>query len=258
MMMTKGLSLSLLLFILSCSLACAFAQQAGAPPIVQKAAEFAEKQPNDKIDTLELFEIAKKWQRKNNEDAWTLYHYLADELNHVPSMARLGHLYPEADERSLHYFQRAGEEGPHHASLYNAGRILAQQHDWVQALYYLKASATLGANYPDYEQESTTKVSREAHETVSQQVPDDITLVQMADVFMFGSIDDVPEPVEALWRNAITSLVQFSEKQSDAARSQAVTALQEIMKSHKGELSPLQVRMVTNALDAMTESVSEL
>jgi len=252
----KELSLLLVLLFVSYSLTCAFAQGA-APSIVQKAAEFAEKQPNDKIDTLELFEVAKKWQRKDNKDAWTLYHYLADDLNHVPSMARLGHLYPETDERALLYFQRAGEEGPHHASLYNAGRILAQQQDWVQALYYLKAAATLGESYPDYEQESTTKISREAHETVSQQVPDDITLVQMADVFMFGSLQDVSEPVEDLWRNAITSLVQFSENQDSSAKSQAVTALEQIIKSHSGELTPLQTRMVTNVLNDLLVSESD-
>ena len=251
----QGLSLLLLRVLLfaSSSLTFAFAQQ-GAPPIVQKAAEFAEKQPNDKIDTLELFEIAKKWQRSNNQDTWTLYHYLADELNHVPSMARLGHLYNEQDERALHYFQRAGEEGPHHASLYNAGRIFAQQQDWVQALYYLKVAATLGTTHPDYEQESTTKIAREAYETVSQQVPNDMSLVQMADVFMFGSLQDVSEPVEALWRNAITSLVDFSEKQDMNAKRQATDSLQQILNSHKNVLTPLQIRMATNALDALVES----
>lgn len=256
----KGLSLLLLLFISSCSfITCAFAQQAAdasAPPIVLKAAEFADKQPNDSIDTLELFEIAKKWQRKNNQDAWMLYHYLADELNHVPSMARLGHLYDEKDDRALLYFQRAGDEGPHHASLYNAGRILVQRQDWVQALFYLKAAATLGDSHPDYEQKSMTKIAREAHKTVSQQVPDDITFVEMADV-MFGSLKDVSEPVEALWRNAITSLVQFSENHDESVKNQANTYLQELLKSHSDEMTLLQTRMVTNALNAMQETASD-
>lgn len=255
----KSFSLLVLLLILSCSLTFAFAQQvAGAPLIVQKAVAFSGKQANDQIDTLELFEIAKQWQQRDNQDAWALYHYLADELNHVPSMARLGLQFPETDERALHYFQRAGEEGPHHASLYNAGRILAQQQDWVQALYYLKVAATLASTHPEYAQESTTKISKEAHATVSEQVPNDLTLVQMADVFMFGSIHDIPESAEALWRNAISSLVQFSETQDAKAKSQALSDLQQIMKSHKSDLTPLQIRMVTNVLDAMTESEAEL
>ena len=253
----RGLSVVLFLVVM-CSRTFAFAQQAAVPPVVHKAAEFAEKGPNDKIDTLELFEVAKKWQRKDNEDAWTLYHYLADELHHVPSMARLGHLYPETDDRALLYFQRAAEEGPHHASMYNAGRISAQRQDWVQALYFLKAAATLGSEYPDYEQEGTTKIAREAHQTVSQQVPDDITLVQVADVFMFGSLQDVPEPVEALWRDAITSLVEFADKQDANAKNKAVTALQQIIQSHSQELSPLQIRMVTNSLNEILASGSEL
>ncbi len=252
----KGISLLLLLFISTCSIALAFAQQAGTsvPPIVLKAAEFAEKKANDSIDTLELFEIAKQWQEENNQDAWTLYHYLADELNHVPSMARLGNSYPETDDRALLYFQRAGDEGPHHASLYNAGRILAQRHDWVQALFYLKAAATLGESYPDYVQEGTTKVATEAHETVSQQVPDDISLVEMADVFMFGSLQDVPAPVVALWRSAVMSLVQYSENQDASVKDTAMKDLQQLLKLHNDEMTPLQTRMVTNALTAIQES----
>jgi tetratricopeptide (TPR) repeat protein len=251
----KGLSLLLLLFVGSCSLAYAFAQQAA--PIIVKAAEFAEKQPNDSIDTLELFEVAQKWQQVNNPDAWTLYHYLADDLNHVPSMARLGFHYPETDDRALLYFQRAGDEGPHHASLYNAGRILAQRQDWVQALFYLKAAATLAKSYPDYEQESITKIATEAHETVSQQVPDDVTFIEMADVFMFGSLSDLSKPVEALWRNAITSLVEYSANQDTNSKDQAVSDLKLLLKSHSNEMTPLQSRMVTNALNAMQEANDE-
>lgn len=254
----KGLSL----FVASCSLACAFAQQAAitdaVPPIVLKAAEFAEKQPNDSIDTLQLFEVAKTWQQMNNPDAWTLYHYLADDLNHVPSMARLGFHYPETDDdRALLYFQRAGDEGPHHASLYNAGRILAQRQDWVQALFYLKAAATLAKSYPDYEQESITKIATEAHATVSQQVPDDISFIEMADVFMFGSLSDLSKPVEALWRSAITSLVQYSENQDTNAKDQATSDLKLLIKSHSNEMTPLQSRMVTNALSAAMQEYSD-
>lgn len=254
----KVRSLLLLLLVGSCSLACAFAQQAApktVPPIVLKAAEFVEKQPDDSIDTLELFEVAKTWQQNNNPDALTLYHYLADELNHVPSMARLGFLYPETDDdRALLYFQRAGDEGPHHASLYNAGRILAQRQDWVQALFYLKAAATLAKSYLDYEQESITKIATEAHETVSQQVPDDITFIEMADVFMFGSLSDLSKPVEALWRSAITSLVQFSENRDANAKIQAISDLTLLLKSHSNQMTALQRRMVINALSAMQDS----
>lgn len=252
----KDLTLLTLLLLISCSLTFAFAQQA-APAIVLKAAESVNKKPNDKIDTLELFEIAKLWQQTNNDDAWELYEYLADQ-HHVPSMARLGHHYPENDERALKYFVRAGEEGPHHASLYNAGRIFAQQQDWVQALYYLKVAAALESTHPEYAQESTTVVSKEAHATVSQQVPNDITLVQMADIFMFGSIHDLPENVETLWREAITSLVRYSETQDDSAKQQAANALQKILSSHRADLTSLQIRMATNALDAIVGDESEL
>lgn len=255
----KGLSLLLLLLVGSCLLACACPQEAGdtavPPPIVLKAAaEITGDQPQESIDTLQLFEVAKTWQQTNNPDAWTLYHYLADHLNHVPSMARLGFHYPETDDRALLYFQRAGDEGPHHASLYNAGRILAQRHDWVPALFYLKAAATLASSYPDYEQESITKIATEAHETVSQQVPDDVTFIEMADVFMFGSLADLTKPVDDLWRSAITSLVQYSENQDTSAKRQAISDLNLLLKSYSEEMTPLQRRMVANALSAMQES----
>ncbi len=72
---------------------------------------------------------------------WTLasptsFAVLAD---HSLPCVKLGHHYSATENipLAMQYFASARREGPHYASIYNAGRLLADQGDWVGTILYL-------------------------------------------------------------------------------------------------------------------------
>lgn len=249
------------------------------PSIVKKAIKFAEKDAtlDPGADSSALYKTARKWldDSKRTKDAWELIQFLADEKTHVPSMAKLGHKHAEGGQprQALHYFQLAAEYGPHHASLYNAGHILAQENaelntpDWVGALAYLRAGATLHLTAPGYAQESTTKVSMDAYEIVSQQVANsELSLKQSADVFLYGSLHDLPLEAESMWKEAVKHLIRFNDTfvgtegsvQDGTAMSKAVQSLRSLWESYSPVLSKLQMHLVLDHMNDMLGPLSGL
>jgi hypothetical protein len=241
----------------------AFADSQKEQAIVKKAIEAAE----SKSDTSSLYKVGKAWleDAKLESEGWKLIDYLADTRQHAPSMAQLGHKFGAEGQgqdttKALQYFKQAGEN-LHHASLYNAGLLLAQKSDWVGALAYLRGGATLHLSHPKYAQDSMTKLSVEAYNLVSEQAADaEMTIKESADVFLYGSLDESPpEDLEKLWTDAAIALVQFNTSfvetnggsQDAKAMTRVVLALRSIWEKHSSILTSLQAYLVLDNMNDM-------
>ena len=251
-------------------------QQQGLPAVVKKAIKVLEQEGDDSNDSASLYKVAKAWlsdtdssKGKRVEDGWELVQYLANEQSHVPSMAKMGNrLAAEGNTpAALNYFQMAGENGPHHASLYNAGNILAQTNDWVGALAYLKAGATLHATHPSFASEATTRVSTEAFEIVSERIAkSELSLRESADIFLYASLHDLPTEAEDMWKGAVMSMIRFNDTfvetdggvQDPVAMSGAVKSLRTLWESYSPVLSNLQGYLVLDHMNDMLGPLSGL
>ena len=237
------------------------------PPIVEKAIK--ENGGASVSDLASLYKVSRTWYENTStrSDAIQLFHHLADSHGHVLSMAKLGHYYTTEKgtnpQLALHYFMQAGENGPHHASLYNAGRLMAEQSDWVGALAYLRAAATLGETHPpEYITEATTQSALQAYEIVSEQIArEELTVKQVADVFIYGSLQDLPEKEVTIWSQAVMALVQFNQTfvetsgqtQDSDAMNQAAEALRVLWETYgkSGKLSKLQTYLLLDNMNDM-------
>ena len=101
-----------------------------------------------------LFTVAQSLNKRNKgEDRITsveLWHALADGADHVPSAVALGFSYSEVDkELALKYFVQASnsDQGPHQASLYNAGRLFLELNEAASSLAYIRSCANVAKEY---------------------------------------------------------------------------------------------------------------
>ena len=223
-------------------------------------------------DLSSMYKVAVQWynEESKRDDAVQVLHHLADTGNHVLSCAKLGHYYANTGltTRAIDYFKRAGEEGPHHTSLYNAGKLLAeQQGDWVGALAYLKAAATLPNSYPpEYISKETTQSALEAYDIICRQLSrQPLTIVELADVFVFGSLQELKEDAQTLWVQAINGLLTLNQTGDSASdRTKSLTIREEITQALRllwetygitGSLSQLQIYLL---LDKMNDMLGHL
>ena len=165
-------------------------------------------------DVAALYEAAMGMQQDGGGDrisAVLLLHQLADSsAHHIPSMVALGFAYSEEDpDQAVRYFVQAGEDGPHQAALYNAGRLLAEQGDGGGALAYIRASANLTGRSASPEMTAT---AAGAYAALSDRLLGGIghlTLQQMANAFPYASLDGVPREggrEDRMWRSAMGGL----------------------------------------------------
>jgi hypothetical protein len=214
---------------------------------------------NELSEELKLYRVAKIWRKdlKLEKYAWELFEFLADTHHHVYSLATLAFKSVEQGftMKALRYFQLAGEFGPHHASLFNAGRILAdlESPDLSTALAYLRSASTLHRTHPEHAQESVTKLALEAYDVLSRQIANSqISLQQSAHIFLYAALYGLPEEADAHWRDAMLALIKFNETFVESegrtldspAMLKAVTYLRKLWESHSRILSPLQRHLV--------------
>ena len=170
-----------------------------------------------------LYTVAQSLNKRNvGEDRVTsvrLWHALADGADHVPSAVALGFSYVEVDkDLALQYFVQASngnDEGPHQASMYNAGRLLLELNDAASSLAYIRACANVEKEYPSYASPSQTKTCREAYELLSNQLMTKTTpgIEDAIEMFLYASIDDFPQENTkeyTKWSNAMESLQMYS------------------------------------------------
>ena len=190
-----------------------------------------------------------------------IFHALADgSSHHILSMVQLGHTYSEADKsQALKYFVQAGEDGPHQASLYNAGRLFLETEpvEYDRALGYIRAAATLADDKATamYAKPQMTETATTAYHDLSKALiasvqAGGLTFEQMMNIF-YASIESNPKPGskgDKLWNGAMEKIVKFfnqGEDEVDISVLESVrndlTKLQEVGKK---ELSALQMELI--------------
>ncbi|KAG7365283.1 hypothetical protein IV203_038486 [Nitzschia inconspicua] len=203
-----------------------------------------------------LYLVAKDMNRNDNRDdtitSIELWHALADTADHVLSQVALGFTYAENDKpRAIAYFVQAGEDGPHQSALYNAGRLLVEQEDFVKAMAYLRAAYTLADTHPKYATEHLTETSRYSYERLSEQlvalIQESLTtkgnilsIQQVADMFLYANLNDFPSPAskeENIWKTAMEAL------QSQRFEV-ALVQFQKLEERSGNQLSKLQVELL--------------
>lgn len=214
-----------------------------------------------------LYSVAQSLNNRNvGDDRITsvqLWHALADGADHVASAVALGFSYAEVDkELALQYFVQASngnDEGPHQASLYNAGRLFLELNDAASSLAYIRACANVDKTYPAYETPSQTKTCKEAYELLSNQIMTKTApgIEDAADLFLYASIDDFPQENTkefTKWSKAMellqtyASLMQKEDgttvdanKKAKAFMTYLISAQEELLSLHKSKkLSELQ------------------
>lgn len=216
-------------------------------------------------DASSLYKISLEWyNQESHADALEVFHHLADSGNHILSCVKLGHHYAAMGNTPLaiQYFEKAGQEGPHHASIYNAGRLLAEQGDWVGALAYLKAAATLSRSYSsEFISKETTQSSLDAYDIVSRRLArEELTVVQVADVFIFGSLHDLTETAQNLWIQAVNGLLKLNQTVCDSCETRPKEVMEEITLALRtlwetfgitGSLSSLQIFLLLDIINKM-------
>lgn len=215
-----------------------------------------------------LYEVAKDMNRNENSDdtvaSIEVWHALA-ESNHILSQVALGFAYAENDpERAILYFVQAGEEGPHQAALYNAGRLLAEHEDFTKALAYLRAAYTLKDTHPKYATDHLTETSRYAYERLSQQlvaiIQESLThkgsilsIQEVANMFVYANILDLPAPSskeEKTW-NAAMEAMQLQQFEV------CLVQLETLLLQYHDSLSHLQVALL-HVLQQYAKSASRI
>ena len=228
-------------------------------------------------DIHSLYEVAKAMNQNNdNKDdrqtSMEIWHALADADDgpnnnsgggggaggHILSQIALGFAYSEHDKsRAVSYFVQAGEghgdNVPHQAALYNAGRLLAEPEleDFVKALAYLRAAYNVAESHPEYSTLHLTETSKFAYERLSDQLValvkesttikgSVISIQQVADMFLYANIEDFP-PVkskeERIWHSGMQSLQ--SQKWEMAGMQ-----FEKLEKTSKAKLSHLQIALL--------------
>jgi tetratricopeptide (TPR) repeat protein len=256
---------ALLLSLLSAPLLCSWLIHAQDVPfdLLQKAAGFVQGnahlfddttlQQLQQRDIHTLYKVAKSMNKQDPLTSVKIWHSLADS-EHVLSQVALGFAYAESDRPlAIAYFVQAGENGPHQAALYNAGRLLAEQHDYTKALAYTRAAATLANTNPTFATLQLTNTSQEAYEALSKQIMTipNLSLQDVADMFLYANISDFPAPnskQEKVWRKAMQSLQNDDFK----AAGQHFEKLQ----SHP-DLSDLQSHLLKALLLYVTRSAED-
>jgi tetratricopeptide (TPR) repeat protein len=153
--------------------------------------------------------------------ALPILHTLADGSSsphrspHVKSQVVLATAYYNKGDKdkAIHYFEMAGEQGPHQAALYNAGRTHAELENWVPAIAYIRESAVLGETHPEAVTEALTNTVIQAYVTFSEKIANaDLSIEQAADIFMYGALQDkLSEDDDHNWKGAVINLAAFNE-----------------------------------------------
>lgn len=205
-----------------------------------------------------LYSVAQSLNQRNAGDdritSVQLWHALADGAEHVPSAVALGFSYAEVDkELALKYFVQASngdDEGPHQASLYNAGRLFLELNDAASALAYIRACANVDKSHPAYETPSQTNTCKEAYELLSNQIISKTApgIEDASELFLYASIDDFPQEKTkefTKWSKAMeflqtyASLMQEEDGTTDDANKKA-KAFKTYLLSAQEELLSLQ------------------
>jgi tetratricopeptide (TPR) repeat protein len=189
--------------------------------------------------------------------AFSILHTLADGssslMPHVKSQVVLATAYYNKGDKvkAIHYFELAGEQGPHQAALYNAGRTHAELENWVPAIAYIRESAVLSETHPEAVEDAMTKTVIKAYVTFSEKIANaDLSIEQAADIFMYGALQDkLSEDDDNNWKVAVTNLATFNETVTGiepdyTALFTAFQNLRELWEASSKKMSHLQAHIL--------------
>jgi TPR repeat protein len=265
--------LKLLLF-LALTTAAPVVQVELDPAILERGIAILEKAtdnvPEDTIelarggDIPALYQIARKLEdadvERGLETALHIFHSLADsETGHIASQISLGFAYYKKikdHNLALKYFIKAGEGGPHQAALFNAGRILAENSNFVPAIAYMQVAARFAESMPEDEARKLTETCTDAYNITSEKVAlHGLTIQESADIFQYAALDGFPRlksKTTTRWAEAMKSLLAFNDNfvsTNGQPRDQesleiAVSNLREIWEANSSKLSKLQTHLL--------------
>lgn len=218
-----------------------------------------------------LFKTAKSMYtnpRQNISDendklnAVQIFHALADgKEHHILSMTQLGFAYSEEDKaKACRYFAQAGEDGPHQVSLYNAGRLFAEQGEFAASMGYMRAAYALSKDHPAYTQAAMTATSKEGYSMLSMKLQEvELSLQEMADIFPYGDIDYFPvegSEAEKLWEAAMNKFQVFFKSKKIPDLEASVKKLSDLQMGYDQKMSALQTSLLRRILVVMLEMMN--
>jgi len=201
----------------------------------------------EKNNVQTLYQVAKSMS--NDGDYLTaipIYHALADSSSgHVPSMFALGFAYSKHDKpKAIHYFSKAGQEGPHAASLYNAGKLLLEENDLVTSMRYLLAAAQMDSNQQQIYVEAYNLQSQTILDTIILQ----LSVQEMMDLYPYANIHG--HSTNGIWENARNHVSEYLKTHTTQQLQLARTNLSmlfndEVSKLQSGLLNQLLIETMS-------------
>lgn len=202
-----------------------------------------------------LYKVAKSMNDAGDITSVEIWHQLADgEAHHIMSMVSLGFAYYDQDkQKAVKYFVQAGEDGPHQASLYDAGFLFIQLGDYPRALAYIRESAIFNGKG---QSEDMTKKATESYFRFSTMMKAlKMSVKLMSNIFPYASIDGFPlegSSEDKLWVDAMKNLEDYNLNNNKNSMNSARHGLSELLK--REGLSDLQKYFIEKIL-TQTESV---
>jgi tetratricopeptide (TPR) repeat protein len=231
--------------------------------------ELLEKVYNKDVNA--LYQVAKSMYANPRQNvaendklnAVQIFHALADGgEHHILSMMQLGFAYSAEDKRqAVKYFVQAGEEGPHQGSLYNAGRLLAEEGEFAPALGFMRAAITLSRDHPEHAKSHlTAETAKQGYRTLSEQLQQvDLGLQEMVDMFPYADLNNFPgegTKEEKLWLDAIFQFHLFGSSKKISDLEAAVKGMSDLQMQHDNEMSALQTSLLRRILVIALEKMN--
>ena len=263
------------------SLVCRAQQETELPSDLQQvASDYAKAKniPFEKKNVTSIYQIAKGLSNHDatRQVAMQIFHILSDTYNHLDCQVALGFYYakeykqqhqqesesPQSNPyflQALKYFEHAGQEGPHQAALYNAGRLHASTGNWVEGLAFIQAAASMTedeASYSDSVEETATEAFELLGQTIASQPQ--LKTRDKADIFLYANLNGFPEVGSAAakyWSSAMQVADRIDQKLTRKENAKedmetCVSSLISLWEAYSGELSRLQSYLVlSTALD---------
>jgi tetratricopeptide (TPR) repeat protein len=222
-------------------------------------------------DVNALYQVAKSMYANPRQNvaendklnAVQIFHALADgEEHHILSMMQLGFAYSSEDKRqAIQYFVQAGEDGPHQGSLYNAGRLFAEEGEFAPALGFMRAAITLSRDHPEYAKSHlTAETAKQGYVTLSERLQQvNLGLQEMVDMFPYADLNNFPgegTKAEKLWLDAIFQFQLFGSSKKISDLEAAVKGMSDLQMQHDNEMSALQTSLLRRILVTALEKMS--
>ena len=220
---------------------------------------------NDRLDSIAIFHSLADSPNNNNIDngGGSSSNNNDDDNSHIPSMIQLGYAYSKENKPlAIKYFAEAGYKGKHQVSLFNAGRLFAEQHMAAESLEFFKAAILLsGDGTSGNSHNEMTKTSQEAYDILCEQlITIDLPTEEMARTFLYADMEfpSNDERDEREWKTIILQIQQHLETKEHVGGVAARINRYHI--NHRRKMSELQkslLKRILRKLSIWEEEIEE-